>query len=66
MKVTNRIQDLWDTGTRQAQSVRKPSDSEAQGGWSGWLERQFAARPTLTLGIGLALGVTVGWLIKRR
>lgn len=66
MKVTNRIQDLWDTGTRQAQSEREPSDSDKPGGWTGWLERQFSERPTLTLGIGLALGVTIGWLIKRR
>jgi hypothetical protein len=66
MKVTNRIQDVWDTGTRQAQSQRKPSDSEQAGGWTGWVERQFAQRPTLTLGLGLALGVTIGWLIKRR
>lgn len=67
MKVTNRIKDLWATGTRQATSLAgKGSEENQQTGWVDWVAQQFAARPALTLGTGLALGVTIGWLIKRR
>jgi hypothetical protein len=66
MNVTNRIQDLWETGTRQAVSPSRTERGQEGGGVLGWVERQFAERPTLTLGLGLALGVTIGWLIKRR
>jgi hypothetical protein len=68
MKVTNRIKNLWATGTRQATSLAgtRSSEGEQQTGWADWLGQRLADRPALTLGVGLALGVTIGWLIKRR
>ncbi|HUG89713.1 MAG TPA: hypothetical protein VML55_02695 [Planctomycetaceae bacterium] len=69
MKLTNRIKDLWSTGTRQATSLTgrtQRSEDNRGGGWTNWLEKQLADHPTWTLGIGLAVGVTIGWLIKRR
>ena len=67
MKVTNRIKDLWATGTRQATSLsRTRAEDQQQAGWTDWLGERFSGHPALTLGIGLAVGVTIGWLIKRR
>jgi hypothetical protein len=65
MKVTNRIKDLWDTGTRQATSLSR-SEEQTQNGWGDWLARQLGQHPTVTLGVGLVMGVAIGWLIKRR
>jgi hypothetical protein len=31
-----------------------------------WAQRQIAEHPKVALGVGVALGVTLGWLSKRR
>ena len=69
MKLTNRIKDLWDTGTRQATSLaERPRHTRDAGRteWGEWIEQRLAAHPTLTLSAGLLAGVLIGWLVKRR
>ncbi|MBW3541180.1 MAG: hypothetical protein KY476_13005 [Planctomycetes bacterium] len=58
----NRLATYWTAG-------RRPEDESETAGpaaWLDWLETQLGRSPAATLGVGLLLGVTLGWLIKRR
>ena len=64
------VRDQRPTSSRYAGKETHPS---VPGGFWGRLEalkasaeRQLAQRPVVTIAAGLALGVVIGWLLKRR
>lgn len=68
----NRISELQEPGLPEydpREADRAAAWQEAQqhlASWSQGIGSQLAQYPKITLGVGLALGVCIGWLIKRR
>jgi ElaB/YqjD/DUF883 family membrane-anchored ribosome-binding protein len=68
----NRISELQEPGVpghdpREVDRAAAWQQAQQQlSQWSHGLRSQLAQHPKLTLGVGLALGVCIGWLIKRR
>jgi ElaB/YqjD/DUF883 family membrane-anchored ribosome-binding protein len=61
----NRIAD-YQTSTAEEKKQREEGQDRTFQHWFHWAQRQIAEHPKASLGVGVALGVALGWLIKRR
>ncbi len=66
----NRLAKYHDKGGQQEHASTAPSDAPDPAGplqrAFGRLESYITEYPKLSIGVGLSLGVLVGWLVKRR
>lgn len=61
------INRLADYTTPAAEDKRREEGDEGKfQHWFHWAQRRIAEHPKASLGVGVALGVALGWLIKRR
>ena len=63
--IFNRLSDY----TRPAQREERGEEGEDPGRiqhWLHWTQRCIAEHPKASIGVGVALGIALGWLIKRR